>query len=159
MFDTLGVSDFQALFSRNYGYADPDSDFSFWSSSTAKGAGNLSINFTQYTTPQMDQDLQTGRTSGYPDIRKKAYDDLAGTRRKALQRTIDQVDELRTRRGLEPVVEPLAEPLAMRHPELTGPVNAVAPESVTNAQLTEALARVLVRRGEWVNYLVIRPGR
>jgi hypothetical protein len=43
---------------------------------------------------------------------QRAYEDLAGTRRKALQRTIDQVDELRTRRGLEPVVEPLT----MRHP-------------------------------------------
>jgi DNA recombination protein RmuC len=42
---------------------------------------------------------------------QRAYEDLAGTRRKALQRTIDQVDELRTRRGLEPVVEPLT----MRH--------------------------------------------
>ena len=51
---------------------------------------------------------------------QRAYEDLAGTRRKALQRTIDQVDELRTRRGLEPVVappvEPIAEPLAMRYP-------------------------------------------
>ena len=32
---------------------------------------------------------------------QRAYDDLAGTRRKALQRTIDDVDELRTRRGLD----------------------------------------------------------
>ncbi|MGZ4682352.1 MAG: DNA recombination protein RmuC [Acidimicrobiales bacterium] len=51
---------------------------------------------------------------------QRAYDDLAGTRRKALQRTIDQVDELRTRRGLEgpadPPGDPFAEPLAMRHP-------------------------------------------
>jgi len=36
----------------------------------------------------------------------KAYEDLAGTRRKALQRSIDQVDDLRTRRGLEPLAEP-----------------------------------------------------
>jgi DNA recombination protein RmuC len=34
------------------------------------------------------------------DSTQRAYDDLAGTRRKALQRTIDQVDDLRTRRGL-----------------------------------------------------------
>jgi DNA recombination protein RmuC len=34
---------------------------------------------------------------------QKAFDDLAGTRRKALQRTVDAVDELRTRRGLPEV--------------------------------------------------------
>lgn len=34
---------------------------------------------------------------------------------------------------------------AMRHPDLSGPVNAVAPESVTNAQFTQTLARVLHR--------------
>jgi peptide/nickel transport system substrate-binding protein len=70
------VSDFQGLFSRNYGYADPDSNYIFWSAGTAKGVGNLSINFSQYTTPQLEQDLTTGRQSGYPDIRKKAYNDL-----------------------------------------------------------------------------------
>ena len=59
-----------------YGYADPDSNFSFWSSTTAKGAGNLSINFTQYTTPKLDEDVNTGRQSGYANVRKAAYDDL-----------------------------------------------------------------------------------
>jgi uncharacterized protein (TIGR01777 family) len=34
---------------------------------------------------------------------------------------------------------------AMRHPELTGAVNVVAPESVTNAAFTETLAHVLGR--------------
>jgi len=34
------------------------------------------------------------------DSTQKAYEDLAGTRRRALQRTIDQVDDLRSRRGL-----------------------------------------------------------
>ena len=72
----IALGDYQAAFFRNYGYADPDSDFVFFSSSTAKGAGSISINFTQFTNAQMDEDLNTGRTSGYPDIRKKAYDDL-----------------------------------------------------------------------------------
>ena len=72
----LALGNFQAAFFRNYGYADPDSNYVFFSSSTAKGAGSISINFTQYTTPQMDKDLATGRTSGYPNIRKEAYDDL-----------------------------------------------------------------------------------
>ena len=34
----IATGDYQAAFFRNYGYADPDSDFSFWSSTTAKGA-------------------------------------------------------------------------------------------------------------------------
>ncbi|MFI5306731.1 MAG: TIGR01777 family oxidoreductase [Polyangiales bacterium] len=35
---------------------------------------------------------------------------------------------------------------AMRHPDLAGPVNAVAPEPVTNAQLCDALAHALGKR-------------
>jgi peptide/nickel transport system substrate-binding protein len=70
------VSDFEAAFSRNYGFADPDTDYAFWSETTANGAGNLSINFTQYTTPEMEQDLTTGRQSGFVDIRRQAYNDL-----------------------------------------------------------------------------------
>ena len=35
------------------------------------------------------------------DSTQRAYEDLAGTRRRALQRTIDQVDDLRGRRGLD----------------------------------------------------------
>ena len=72
----IALGNYQAAFFRNYGYADPDSNYYFFSSSTAKGAGSISINFAEYTTPQMDQDLGTGRTSGYPNIRKQAYDDL-----------------------------------------------------------------------------------
>ena len=33
------------------------------------------------------------------DSTQRAYDDLSGTRRRALQRKLDQVDDLRTRRG------------------------------------------------------------
>ncbi len=71
------VSDFQALFSRNYGYADPDTNYIFWSATTAKGVGTLSINFAQYTSDKLQADLDTGRESGYLDVRRKAYNDLA----------------------------------------------------------------------------------
>ena len=30
----------------------------------------------QYTTPQIETDLKTGRESGYESVRKSAYDDL-----------------------------------------------------------------------------------
>ena len=72
----IATGDYQAAFFRNYGYADPDSNFSFWSSTTAKGAGTLSINFTQFSSPKLDEDVNTGRRSGYPNVRKEAYDDL-----------------------------------------------------------------------------------
>jgi DNA recombination protein RmuC len=41
------------------------------------------------------------------DTAQKAFDDLAGTRRKALQRKVDEVDELRSRRGPVPAAEPV----------------------------------------------------
>jgi peptide/nickel transport system substrate-binding protein len=70
------TGDFEAAMTKNYSFADPDLNYSFWSSTTAKGNGNLSINFSQYWTPEMDKNLNTGRESGYIDIRKKAYDEL-----------------------------------------------------------------------------------
>ena len=72
----IATGGYQAAFFRNYGYPDPDQDYYFWSSTTAKGVGNVSINFTQYTTPAMEKDVNTGRQSGYPAIRKAAYHDL-----------------------------------------------------------------------------------
>jgi ABC-type transport system substrate-binding protein len=72
----IATGGYQAAFFRNYGYPDPDQDYYFWSSTTAKGVGNISINFTQYTTAQLDQDLTTGRGSGFANVRKPAYDNL-----------------------------------------------------------------------------------
>ncbi len=72
----IATGGYQAAFFRNYGYPDPDQDYYFWSSTTAKGVGNISINFTQYSTSQIEKDLTTGRQSGYAKIRKAAYDDL-----------------------------------------------------------------------------------
>ena len=61
------TGDYQAAFFRNYGYSDPDMNYYFWSSSTAKGVGNISINFTQFTTPALEADLTTGRQSGFAE--------------------------------------------------------------------------------------------
>ena len=72
----IATGGYQAAFFRNYGYPDPDQDYYFWSSTTAKGVGNVSINFTQYTTPTIEKDITTGRQSGYAKIRKTAYNDL-----------------------------------------------------------------------------------
>src|SRR5262249_42979487 len=71
------TSKYQAAISRNYAFPDPDTAFSFWSSTNAKGSGNLSINMTQYSTPQLDADLQKGRESTDLKTRQDAYHDVA----------------------------------------------------------------------------------
>jgi peptide/nickel transport system substrate-binding protein len=68
--------DYNAALFQLYSSPDPDQNHYFWSSDTIKGYGGVNINFTQYSSPQMEADLNTGRTSGYPDTRKAAYDDL-----------------------------------------------------------------------------------
>ncbi len=72
----IATGDYQAAYFRNYGYPDPDQDYYFWSASTAKGVGTISINFTQYTTPAVEKDVTAGRVSGFANVRKDSYDDL-----------------------------------------------------------------------------------
>ena len=67
---------FEAQFGNNYGYPDPDNQYYFWTSAGIVNGGAVRINFSSYTTPQMDKDMNTGRESGYPKIRKAAYDDV-----------------------------------------------------------------------------------
>lgn len=59
-----------------YTSPDPDQNHYFWSAATAQGEGNISINFTQYTNPQMEAALEAGRRSSSVDDRKAAYDGL-----------------------------------------------------------------------------------
>jgi peptide/nickel transport system substrate-binding protein len=73
----IAVGSFQAAYMRNYGWSDPDMNYHFWSSTTAKGVGNISVNFSQYSTPQIDADLDTGRRSDVLGVRQQAYHDLA----------------------------------------------------------------------------------
>jgi peptide/nickel transport system substrate-binding protein len=70
------TSKYQIAISRNYAFADPDTNYAFWSSTTAKGVGKLSINMTQYTTPTLDQSLEKGRQSTDVNVRKDAYHDV-----------------------------------------------------------------------------------
>ena len=63
--------------------------------------------FTKEWEKFSDQVDKLGRSF---DSTQRAYDELSGTRRRALQRKLDQVEDLRTRRGDEPdptVVRPL----------------------------------------------------
>ena len=45
---------FDGVIQRNYAYPNPTTDASFYESATAKGPGQLSINFSQYKSPEID---------------------------------------------------------------------------------------------------------
>jgi len=59
-----------------YTASDPDEYWYFWSSTTAKGPGQISINFSQFSSPAIDADLAKGRESSDPGVRKSAYSSL-----------------------------------------------------------------------------------
>jgi ABC-type transport system substrate-binding protein len=67
---------YEATYTNNYGYPDPDNQYYFWTTAGIVAGGSVRINFSSYTTPQIDKDMNTGRESGYPNIRKQAYDDV-----------------------------------------------------------------------------------
>lgn len=68
---------YQAYAWRQFGEPDPDGDVIWWSSQTAGPIGSLSLNFARNKDPQIDADLQTGRTSADDAARKAAYQDVA----------------------------------------------------------------------------------
>jgi peptide/nickel transport system substrate-binding protein len=62
---------------RQFGEPDPDADFIWWSSTTALPIGQLALNFSRNKDPQIDADLQTGRTNPNEAARVAAYQDIA----------------------------------------------------------------------------------
>jgi peptide/nickel transport system substrate-binding protein len=71
----LAFGNTTATLMRNYGYLDPDSDYYFFHKSTAKGKGQLNINFTQFKDDQLSKDFDDGRQTADPAARQKVYDD------------------------------------------------------------------------------------
>jgi ABC-type transport system substrate-binding protein len=63
----------QATLSPNFGYPDPDWQYSFWHSDFTAPVGQLSINFAHLKNPDLDQALLEGRVNLIPDKRKEAY--------------------------------------------------------------------------------------
>jgi ABC-type transport system substrate-binding protein len=59
-----------------YGSPDPDQNYHFWSAENANGTEGISINFSQYTTPAMEENLRIGRERAEFEVRKQAYDAL-----------------------------------------------------------------------------------
>jgi ABC-type transport system substrate-binding protein len=68
---------YQAYDWRQFGEPDPDADFVWWSSSTAVPEGQLALNFARNKDPQIDADLQKGRTDPNDADRVLAYQDIA----------------------------------------------------------------------------------
>jgi peptide/nickel transport system substrate-binding protein len=64
---------FQAIAFRNFAYVEPDSNYIFWHSSTAKGVEQLSINMAQIDDGELDAALDRARASTDRAVRKEAY--------------------------------------------------------------------------------------
>jgi peptide/nickel transport system substrate-binding protein len=62
---------FQAYTSEQFGAFDPDLNYVWWDSSSAKGP--IALNFARNQDPQIDAALTLGRTSADPATRIKAY--------------------------------------------------------------------------------------
>ena len=71
---TLIVGNYQAAWMRYYGSPSPDSNYSLHHSSNALGPGKLNINFTEYTSEELDANLDAGRATDDFAEQKKAND-------------------------------------------------------------------------------------
>jgi len=69
---TIALGNFQAAWFRWYGYPDPDANYVYNAFDTAQGP--VYINFTQYTTPEMQANLEAGRATNDFATRKAAND-------------------------------------------------------------------------------------
>lgn len=71
---TLIVGNYQAAWMRYYGSPNPDANFALHHSDNVLGPGKLNINFTGYTSEQLDANLEAGRTTDDFSAQKKAND-------------------------------------------------------------------------------------
>ena len=71
---TLIVGNYQAAWMRYYGSPNPDANFALHHSDNVLGPGKLNINFTGYTSEQLDANLVSGRTTDDFTAQKKAND-------------------------------------------------------------------------------------
>lgn len=78
------LGQFELAYFRNYGYPDPDSNLVFWHSSTANGPGTLSINFTQYSTPEIDAALAGAQRTDDVEERAELYAEVVRGRNAAV---------------------------------------------------------------------------
>ena len=68
------TGNYEASILQIYNAPDPDQFHYFWSADSISGYGGININLTQYSNPQMEAAVKTGRVSGDTATRKAAYD-------------------------------------------------------------------------------------
>lgn len=68
------AGNYQVALFNLYSAPDPDQNYHYWSAATAPGPGALNINFTQYTTPELQRNIDIGREDPDFEDRKAAYD-------------------------------------------------------------------------------------
>lgn len=71
------TGNYEATWWRSYSFTDPDNNYVFWHSDFANGVGELSINFTQATSPELDALLDEGRQTADFDERRQIYEEVA----------------------------------------------------------------------------------
>lgn len=73
---TIALGIYQAGWFRWYGYLNPDSNYVYNAKEDANPVGQLSINFTHYTSDKMQANLEIGRKTDDFAARKKANDEV-----------------------------------------------------------------------------------
>jgi ABC-type transport system substrate-binding protein len=64
---------FQAATSYQFGAIDPDLNYVWWSTTTAKPVNQIALNFPRNSDPVIEQNMLTGRHTTDPATRAKAY--------------------------------------------------------------------------------------
>ena len=67
---------YEANLSRQFGEADPDGDYVWWTGANAPAIPAIALNMARLDDPQVQAALDTGRSSADEATRKQAYDDL-----------------------------------------------------------------------------------
>ncbi len=68
---------YQAYAWRQFATPDPDGNYVWWSTGTVAPVGGLALNFARNSDPQIQQALDTGRSSADPSTRATAYKTVA----------------------------------------------------------------------------------
>jgi ABC-type transport system substrate-binding protein len=67
------AGEFQAATSYQFGAIDPDLNYVWWSTTTAKPVGQIALNFPRNYDPVIEQNMLTGRHTTDPAVRNTAY--------------------------------------------------------------------------------------
>jgi peptide/nickel transport system substrate-binding protein len=68
---------YSAATQQQYEAADPDQNYSYWSSKNNAPLGTVAVNFARFSNPTIDAALETGRSDPDPAARIKAYETIS----------------------------------------------------------------------------------